>query len=535
MKLGPRLRGGDGAKLLFAAVLVALVPAVAAAKTLRYASQTDPQTLDPHAANLLATSRVTSNVYDSLVFWDRGWQLIPWLAASWTQVSSTAWRFRLREGVKFHDGTPFTADDVVFSVERALSPTSQMRTAVQGVEMAKRVDDLTVDLILKEPNPALLRHLTQLRIMSRAWAMKNHAERPQDYKNKEDAYTSRNANGTGPFIVKEWSPDVRVVLVQNKDWWGHKAKYFESNLTEVVLLPVTSASTRLAALISGEVDLVIDPPTQDVARLRASPQLKVMEGAEMRVQYLAFDLQRDELLYSSVKGKNPFKDIRVRQAVAHAIDAEAIKTKVMRGMALPTGAIVTDLIAGYHPDASKRLPYDRERAKKLVAEAGYAAGFDVTLDCGNTQPATDICQAVASMLSQVGIRVKPNIVMQTAFFPKIEKHDTSFYLLSWGGGVTSDALYTLNSLFHTVSHKGEGDFNMGRWSNAEMDRLVDVIKVDENPARRNDEMRQALMLINRELPVVAIHQPLIPWAMRKNVDAWFAPTNTVYFYRVRIE
>ena len=522
-------------KLRIAALLVALLPAVGDTKTLRYASQTDPQTLDPHAANLLATSRLTSNIYDSLVFWDREWKPIPWLAVSWTQVSPTVWRFKLREDVKFHDGTPFTSDDVVFSVERALAPTSQMRTAIQGVERAKRIDELTVELILKEPNPALLRHLTNFRIMSRAWAVKNHAEKPQDYKNKEDAFASRNANGTGPFIVKEWSPDVRVVLVQNRQWWGHKAKYFESNLTEVIMLPVTSASTRLAALMSGEVDLVIDPPTQDVARLRASPQLKVIEGAEMRVQYLAFDLHRDELIYGNVKGKNPFKDIRVRQAVAHAIDAEAIKTKVMRGMSRPTGAIVTDLIAGYHPDAAKRLPYDRERAKRLLADAGYAGGFEVTLDCGNTQPATDICQAVASMLSQVGILVKPNIVMQTNFFPKIEKYDTSFYLLSWGGGVTSDSLYTLNALLHTVGPKGEGDFNMGRWSNAEMDRLVDAIKVDDNLARRNEEIRKALVLANRELPVVAIHQPLVPWAMRKNIDAWFSPVNTVYFYRVRIE
>jgi peptide/nickel transport system substrate-binding protein len=536
MASGPGLCRGDSMKKRLAAVLVvALLPAVACAKTLRYASQNDPQTLDPHAANLLATSRLVSNIYDTLVFRDREWKPIPWLAVSWTQVSPTVWRFKLREGVKFHDGTPFTADDVAFSVERAMAPTSQMRTTIQGVESARRVDDLTVDLVLGQPNPALLQHLTNFRIMSRAWAMKNRAEKPQDYKNKEDAFASRNANGTGPFIVKEWSPDVRVVLVQNKDWWGHKAKLFESNLTEVVMLPVTSAATRLAALMSGEVDLVVDPPTQDVARLRANPALKVLEGAEMRVQYLAFDMRRDELLYGSEKGRNPFKDLRVRQAVAHAIDAEAIKSKVMRGMSRPVGSIVTDLIAGYHPDGNKRLAFDRERAKRLLADAGYPGGFEVTLDCGNTQPASDICQAVAAMLSQVGIRTKPNLVTQTNFFPKIEKYDTSFYLLSWGGGVTSDALYTLNALLHTVGPNGNGDFNMGRWSNAEADDLIARIKVEPDPARRKDEMRQALVLANRELPVVTIHQPLIPWAMRKSVTAWLSPVNTVYFFRARVE
>jgi peptide/nickel transport system substrate-binding protein len=518
-----------------AAALFLSVAAVAGAKTLRYASQDDPQTLDPHAANLLTSSRVTMNVYEPLIWRDREWRLIPWLATSWTQVNDKLWRFTLREGVKFHDGTPLTADDVVFSVGRALAPTSQMRTAIQGVASARRIDDHTVELVLSEPNPALLQHLTNFRIASRAWCVKNHAETPQDYKNKEDSFAARNENGTGAFKVTAWQPDVKVVLTQNKDWWGHKAGKFESNLTEVVLLPVKSNATRLAALLSGEVDMVIDPPTQDVQRLKAEPTLKVLEAGEMRVQYLAFDTYRDDLVYGSAKGRNPFKDLRVRQAVAHAIDADAIRQKVMRGLSKPIGAIITPLVAGYHPDGDKRLPYDRERAKKLLAEAGYPEGFEVTLDCGTVQPAADICQAVAAMLAQVGIRVKPNIVNQPNFFPKIEKYDTSFYLLSWGGGVTSDALYTLNALLHSVGARGEGDFNMGRWSNAEMDQLIAQIKIETDPAKRNEAIRQALMLAAKELPLVPIHQPLIPWAMRKNVTAWFSPVNTVYFYRVRID
>jgi peptide/nickel transport system substrate-binding protein len=257
----------------------------------------------------------------------------------------------------------------------------------------------------------------------------------------------------------------------------------------------------------------------------------------MRVQYIAFDLHRDELLHGSVKDRNPFKDIRVRQAVAHAIDADAIRAKVMRGLSRPVGAMITSQVAGYHPDGDKRLPYDRERAKRLLAEAGYGAGFDVTLDCGNNQPAADICQAVASMLSQVGVRTRPNIVPQAPFYPKIEKYDTSLYLLSWGGGVTSDALYTLNALFHTSGRQGtgEGDFNMGRWSNAAMDKLVARIKAESDTGRRNQAIREALVLAAAELPVVPIHQPLIPWVMRKNVEAWFSPVNTVYFFRVRVQ
>ena len=521
---------------LAAACLLAALPLAAGAKTLRYASQDDPQTLDPHSANLLATSRLTANVYEPLVWRDKAWKVIPWLATSWTQPDDRTWRFRLREGVKFHDGSPFTADDVVFSVGRALSPTSQLKVALQGVEKAVKVDALTVDIVMREPNPVLLSHMTNFRIMSKAWAEKHGATRPQDYTAKEDTYAARNANGTGAFLVKERQTDVRTVLAAHKDWWGHKAGKNEGNLTEVVLLPIKSNATRLAALLSGEVDFVIDPPTQDVARLRAAPGLKVQEGSEMRVQYIAFDLFRDDLLYGKAGGKNPFKDLRVRQAVAHAIDAEAIRAKVMRGFAKPVGSLLVPGVQGYAADADKRLPYDRERARKLLAEAGYPDGFEVTLDAGNIQPAADIAQAVAAMLSQVGIRVRPNIVPQSAYFPKIEKFDTSFYVLSWGPGVTADALYTLQALLHTyVKAKGEGDFNMGRWSSPRMDELIQGLQVEKDMAKRDALAREAMLLLGRELPLVTIHQPLIPWAMKKSVSAWSSPVNTVYFYMVRVE
>lgn len=523
------------APLLFAALFGSLLGAYPlAAKTLRYASQDDPQTVDPHSANLLATSRVTGNLYEPLVWRDDKWQIIPWLATSWQQVNDRTWRFKLRPNVKFHDGATLTADDVVFSAERALSPTSQMRTALQGVESARKVDSLTVDLLLKEPNPALLSHLTNFRIMNKAWAEKNGAQRPQDYKAKEDTFSARNANGTGAFRLVEWSPDVRVRMVRHADWWGFAAKAGNTNLDEVVLLPIKSPATRLAALVSGEVDIVIDPPTQDVARLKREPSLKVIEGNEIRVQYLAFDLQRDELLYGSEKTRNPFKDLRVRQAVAHAIDIEVIRNKVMRGLARPAGTLITPEVVGYAADADKRLPYNATLARKLLGEAGYPKGFEVTLDCGNNQPALDICQAVAVMLNQVGIRVRPNIVIQSTFFPKIEKYDTSFYLLSWGGGVTADALYTLNLLTHSVGRKGEGDFNMGRWSNARVDSLIGVIRSEADTGKRNAAIREALGIINQELPLIPLHQQRIPWAMKKHVDAWFSPVNTLYFYKTRL-
>lgn len=507
------------------------------AKTLRYATQDEPQTLDPHSASLAVTTRLLSNVYDTLVGRDKNFKLVPWLATSWSQPDALTWRFKLRPNVKFHDGAPFTADDVVFSVERALSPFSQMKSTVQGVARAKKIDALTVDLIMREPNPVLLNHLFGFRIMNKAWASKNNAVNPQNYKDREDSYSSRNTNGTGAFMVKERQTDVKTVLVANPNWWN-KANAENGNITEVVLLPIKSNATRAAALLSGEADFVNDPPPQDIARLKSVPDIKIVEGLEARVQYLVFDTYRDELLYSNVKGKNPFKDVRVRQAIAHAIDVQAIKTKVMRNLALPIGSIITSTDQGYAKDADKRLPFDRDKAKKLLAEAGYANGFEVTLDCGNNQPPADICQAIAPMLAQVGIKLTPNIVNTSNFFPKLEKFDTSFYLLSWGTP-TTDALSTLQFLLHSNDGKntsaGNGDGNYGRYSNPQFDKLVDTFRVEQDKTKRDAMIREALLILNTELPVLPLHQAIIPWAMRKNVTAVFPPNSVPYFYRFRVD
>ena len=221
---------------LAAASLLAVTTLPAQAKTLRYASQDDPQTVDPHSANLLVTSRVVSQIYEPLVWRDDKWKPIPWLATSWQMVNDKTWRFKLREGVKFHDGATLSADDVVFSTERALSPTSQMRTAIQGIVAAKKIDALTVEFTLAEPNPALLSHLTNFRIMNKAWAEKHGATQPQDFKAKEDTFASRNANGTGAFRLKERQPDVRTILVRHEGWWGKAAGVENGNVTAVVML-----------------------------------------------------------------------------------------------------------------------------------------------------------------------------------------------------------------------------------------------------------------------------------------------------------
>ena len=518
--------------LLF--LLVAAFVGTGTAKTLRYATQDEPQTLDPHSASLAVTTRLLSNVYDPLVGRDKNFNLVPWLALSWTQPDALTWRFKLRPQVKFHDGAAFTADDVVFSVERALSANSQMKSTVQGVARAKKIDELTVDIIMREPNPVLLNHLFGFRIMNKAWATKNNALNPQNYKDKEDTFASRNANGTGAFILKERQTDVKTVLVANPNWWN-KASPERGNVTEVILLPIKSNATRAAALLSGEVDFVNDPSPQDITRLRTIPDIKILEGLEARVQFLVFDTHRDELLYANVKGKNPFKDVRVRQAIAHAIDIQAIKSKVMRNFSNPVGSIITSTDQGYSKDGDRRLALDRDKAKKLLAEAGYAKGFSITLDCGNNQPAADICQTISPMLAQIGIAVTPNIVPTANYFSKLQKFDTSFYLLSWGTP-TSDALSTLQYLLRTNDGRGlgNGDGNYGRYSNPKFDQLLDAFKVEPDRQKRDAMIREALLILNAELPVLPLHQAIVPWAMRKNVTAVFPPNSVPNFFRFNI-
>ena len=431
--------------LLAAALCAALFATAAGAKTLRWSTQGDPQTMDPYSQNEQLTNNVNGQIYETLVNRDRQLNIVPVLATSWQQVSPMVWRFKLRPNVKFHDGTPFTADDVVFSIERAKHPNSQLRQYANAAGTPVKIDDLTVEFRQEKPNPILLEHLTTVQMMSKSWSVKNKTEKPLDFKNKEETFASRNANGTGPYMLVSREPDIKTVLKRNPTWWNKH----EGNVDEVVYRPIASDGTRVAALLSGEVDLIQDPPPQDLTRLRGNPQVKVIDGMENRIVFFGFDQFRDELQYSSVKGKNPFKDKRVRQAFYQAIDIEAIKAKTMRGMAFPTGAN-TPSDKPSTPEIEKRFPYDRGAAKKLLVDAGYPNGFEVTLDCPNNRYINDeeICVAVAAMLAQIDVKIRVNAMPKATYFPKLEKNDTSMYMLGWGGAVT-DAQTTLDPVLHS--------------------------------------------------------------------------------------
>jgi peptide/nickel transport system substrate-binding protein len=493
----------------------------AEARPFRWTSQGDAQTIEPHAHNELFTSSITGQMYETLVHRDKQLRIVPVLATEWLQVDPLTWRFTLRKGAQFHDGRRFTAEDVVFSIERALQPTSRIRVYAQALGKASRIDDYTVEFKLEEPNPILLEHVSLVEIMSKGWCETHKVERPPDLSAKQDSYASRNANGTGPYRLKSREPDVKTVMVRNWNWWGSH----EGNVTEVTYVPINSDATRVAALLSGAIDMVLDPPPQDMARLRNQPGIKVIEGAENRIIFFGFDQSRDELLYSDVKGRNPFKDRRVREAIYRAINVEALKRVTMRGQALPTGGI-TPSILGSTPEAEQRLPYDPGRAKHLLAEAGYAEGFGFTLDCPNNRYINDeeICIAVAAMLAKIGLRVKVHTRPRAIHASRMMKRDTSAYMLGWGGAIT-DAQTTLTPVLRSPDGRGAGDYNWGGYVNPKLDALIDAARVESEPMRRKQIIAQALAEHNAQIHHVPLHRQVIPWAMRDNVRVVHRPDN----------
>src|SRR6185295_11629925 len=501
--------------LVAAAAALALSAAPAQAVTLKWAAQNDVVSLDPHSQNHATTNGIMQHVYEGLVRYDKKFAVEPCLATSWKEIAPNTWRFNLRKGVKFQDGTPFTADDVVFSFTRILQPQGTMQIYVTGIKEVKKVDDLTVDFILGGPNPIMHRLIVDFRIMSKAWAAKNKSENVQDYKNKEDTFASRNTNGTGPYILKSWEPDKQIVMTVNKNWWGK----LDGNVTDVVYTPIKSNSTRVAALLSGDVDLVTDLPVQDVEVLKKDPKLKILDGHEVRTIFIGMDQFNDELKYSNIKGKNPFKDVKVRKALNLAVDREAIRRVTMRGLSIPAAMMVAPGVHGYSKELDKIGKVDIDGAKKLLAEAGYPNGFEFGLDCPNDRYVNDekICQALVGMWARIGLKVSLNAQPMATFIAKIQNFDTSAYMLGWGVA-TFDGLYTLQSLMRTKTTGADGSFNLGRISDAKLDAMIDTMKTETDVKKRDALMRDALVLTRDQYYYVPLHHQLRPWAMKKGVS-----------------
>ncbi|UCG96981.1 MAG: ABC transporter substrate-binding protein [Burkholderiales bacterium] len=502
------------ATIAVCAVLGGSLPA--AAKTFRYANQGDALSMDPHSLNESLQLNFTFNIYEPLVGRGKKLELVPALATDWKQTAPTVWRFNLRKGVQFHDGTPFTADDVIFSYERAKADGSDVKTYVGAVKEIRKVDDHAIDIVTNEPFPILPDVISLWAIMSKKWCEENRAVVPVDKRKGVENTASFKANGTGPFRLRSREPGIRTTLVRNLNYWD---KSIDTNIEEVIFTPIGNASTRVAALLSGEIDMMEPVPVQDVSRIAAAASLKVMQGPELRTIFLGMDQSRNELLFSSVKGKNPFKDKRVRQAFYQAIDINAIQKAVMRGASAPTGLMIAPGIKGFPADLNKRLPYDPAAAQKLLAEAGYPQGFEVGMNCPNDRYVNDeeICKAVATMLAKAGVKVNLTAETKATYFPKILSRNTSFYLLGWTPG-SYDSHNPLFALMATPGAGGQGQFNLGSYSNPKLDELTKAIATETDVAKRMAMISEAMKIHQDEIGHIPLHQQALAWAMKKNVD-----------------
>ena len=502
--------------ILIAALAATLATATAttasAKNVLRWASQGDALTFDPHAQNEGPTNSAVLQVYEALVQRDAKMRLEPGLAVSWKPVSANVWEFKLRKGVTFHDGTPFTADDVVFTYSRVKLPTSDFKSYLASVTEVKKIDSHTVHISTNGPNPILPNQLTQLGIMSAAWAKKHKVEKPQDFKNKEENYAVRNANGTGPYILKERQPGIRTVLVRNPKWWGWNAA--GGNIDEVIYTPIKSAPTRVAALLSGQVDFVLDPPFQDLARIRRNAKLKTIQTPQIRTIFFGLNVGAAELKSSNVRGKNPFADPRVREAMYRAINIKAIQRVVMRGLAVPAGLITSPGVNGYTAALNRRVAHNLKKARSLMKSAGYPKGFSVRLDCPNDRYNNDekICQAAVGMLAKIGIKVNLEAITKARHFPKIQKKTTDFYMLGWGVP-TLDSHYVFTYLY-----RSDGPWNATGFKNKRVDELTKAMPVTVDLAKRNAMIAEAWKIARDARVYIPLHHQVIVWGMSKKLS-----------------
>ena len=492
--------------------VLALVAAPASAQTFRWTSQGDALTMDPHSQNEGPTIAMTGQIYESLVTRDAKLELQPELATAWEPVEG-GWKFTLREGVKFHGGQDFTAEDVKFSFERALAPSSDWKEQVKGVTAVEIVDPMTVILKTDGPNPILPNQLTSVYIMDSGWAEEHDVMVPQDFAAKEETYAVRNANGTGPFVLASRAPDELTELTRNADWWGWGE--FPGNVQKIEYRPISNAATRVAALLSGGVDFVLDPPLQDLERIKAASDLKVETVSQIRSIFLGLNLGAEELASSDVKGKNPFADVRVREAMNIAIDKAAIQRVVMEGLSFPTGMITSPGVLGNTPENDAPYAFDAVKAKALMEEAGYPDGFSVQLDCPNNRYNNDekICQAVVGMLAKIGVDVKLDAIPKAQHFPKIQNRESDFYMLGWGVP-TLDSHYVFSYLI-----AGDGSWNATGYSNDRVNEITKAIETETDIAKRTAQIMEAWEIVKAEMPYIPIHHQVIAWGMSDKVDA----------------
>ncbi len=472
----------------------------------------DVTAIDPHFHNLTPNVNVSNHVFETLVAKDPRGALKPALAESWRAIDDTTWEFRLRRGVKFHDGSDFTAADVAFSIDRVPTvPNSPSPFTTYSKQITEKiiVDPSTIRFKTAAPYPLMPNDMTSIMIVS---------SRAAKGATTEDFNTGKAAVGTGPFRFVRWQKGDRIELARFDNYWGAKSPW-----DRVTFRIITSDPTRVASLLAGEVRAIENVPTADLAKVSKSPDLSVYRVVSHRVMYLHIDSNRDKTPFATDKAgrpldKNPLKDARVRRAMSKAINRQALVERVMEGAARATGQVMPEGMFGYTP-ALKPEAFDPSGARKLLAEAGYPDGFGLTLHGPNDRYVNDdqVAQAIAQMLTRVGIVTKVETMPSSVYFSRANKPEFSFILVGWGSD-TAEASSPLRALLATFNtQKGMGQANRGRYSSAKMDELLDQALATVDDPKREKLLQQATEVAMGDLGIIPLYHQESIWATRKGV------------------
>ncbi len=492
-----------------------LISANAMAAELRVGLKSEPSSIDPHYHNLGPNNAFATQIFSSLVGSDENQQHYPDLAVSWEPINDTTWEFKLRKGVKWHDGSDFTADDVIFTVERAQnvpnSPSSFV-TYLKGKTFEK-IDSHTIHIKTEKPYPLMPNDMTTVKIIS---AKAGTGASTEDYN------SGKATIGTGPYKFVEWVPGDRIILEANPNYHGDMAAF-----DKVTFKPIKAGPARISALLAGDVDFIDNVPPLDVARLKKDSSLEISSGSSNRVIYLHMDQFRENSPHITAKDgsqiKNPLMDVRVRKAISHAINRDAIVARVMEGIATPAGQL---LPAGFHgvSENMKPLKYDPELSKKLLAEAGYADGFKMTIHGPNDRYINDakVAEALAQMFNRIGIEASVETMTKAVYFKRASRGgpndspEFSFMLLGWGAG-SGEASSPLKALLHTFDKsKGLGAANRGRHSDPRVDEIIQKALATVDSDARGKLLAEATEIaVGENFGVIPVHYQQNTWASKK--------------------
>jgi len=457
-------------------------------------------------------------IYDSLLQRDMSGNIIPSLALSWAALADNpnVWRFNLRQGVSYHDGAAFDSEDVVFSLNRAMADGSEMKELLSSIKDIRAVDAHTVDIETNGANPLLVNNLTNMFMMDKDWSTANDVLTPHDVAKGETNFATMNTNGTGAFMLVSRSVDEKTVLTSNPNYWGKDI--YPNQVTDIIYTPIQSAATRVAALLSGEVDIIQDVPVQDLGRVSGTDGLNVATAAQNRVIFFGLD---------TVEG--PTSNLKVRQAMNIAINRDAIKKIVMREQSDPTGVIMPPFVNGWTEALNQYPDYDIDAAKGLMADAGFANGFDITLNCPNDRYINDegICQAAVGMMARIGINVTLDAKPKAQHFPIAKGGEAPFYMLGWGVP-TFDSHYIFNYLVHTQTDK-RGSWNPTGYSNADVDAMIVSLESETDLAARDATIAKIWSAVQDAQMYLPIHNQVLNWGMKNNIDFDVQPEDTPHF------